>query len=52
MKINLSYNVQYTTFVQELEQKNRIVLFEESLKSDATKAIYRYYLKKYFERLL
>ena len=49
MKINLSCNVQYTTFGQELEQKNRIVLFEESLKSDATKAIYRYYLKKYFD---
>ena len=40
MKINLSYNVQYTRFVQELEQKNRIVLFEEylTLKEIATLA--------------
>ena len=31
MKINLSHNLTYGRFVQELEQKNRIVLFEESL---------------------
>ena len=49
MKINLINSLRYTRFVQELEQKDRIVLFEESLKSNATKVIYRYYLKKYFE---
>jgi len=49
MKINLSHNLAYGRFVQELEQKNSIVLFEESLRSNATKVIYGYYLMKYFE---
>ena len=49
MKINLINSLRYSRFVPELEQKDRIVLFEESLKSNATKVIYRYYLKKYFE---
>ena len=39
MKINLSHNLRYSRFVQELEQKDKIVLFEESLKSNATKDI-------------
>lgn len=46
MKINLINSLRYSRFVPELEQKDRIVLFEESLKSNATKVIYRYYLKK------
>lgn len=37
MKINLINSLRYSRFVQELEQKDRIVLFEESLKSNATK---------------
>lgn len=49
MKINLSHNLRYSRFVQELEQKDRIVLFEESLKFNPTKVIYRYYLTKYSE---
>ena len=37
--------------MQELEQKDSIVLFEESIKSDATKLMYRFHLKKYFDFL-
>lgn len=37
MKINLINSLRYSRFVPELEQKDRIVLFEESLKSNATK---------------
>ena len=37
MKINLINSLRYSRFVSELEQKDRIVLFEESLKSNATK---------------
>jgi hypothetical protein len=36
-------------YMEELEQKNRIVIFEESIKSNATKLMYRFHLKKYFD---
>lgn len=49
MNIYSNRNRNYSRNVQELQQKDRIVLFEESLKSDATKVIYKYYLKKYFD---
>ena len=39
MKINLISSLRYSRFVQELQQKDKIVLFEESLKSNATKDI-------------
>jgi hypothetical protein len=35
--------------VQELEQKKGFVLFEESIKSEATKTMYRFHLKKYLD---
>ena len=35
--------------MQELSKKDVFVLFEESIKSDATKAIYKSNLKKYFD---
>ena len=39
MKINLVNSLRYSRFVQESQQKDKIVLFEESLKSNATKDI-------------
>jgi integrase len=38
--------------VQELDQKEALVLFEESIKSEATKRMYRFHLKKYLDSMV
>jgi site-specific recombinase XerD len=35
--------------MQELDQKDRLVLFKESIKSEATKRAYMFYLKRYLD---
>lgn len=35
--------------MQELEQNDPLILFEESIKSNATKNMYRFHLKKFFD---
>jgi integrase len=35
--------------MQELDQKDRLVLFQESIKSEATKRAYMFYLKRYLD---
>jgi integrase len=35
--------------VQELDQNDPLILFEESIKSEATKNMYRFHLKKFFD---
>ena len=37
--------------MQNLDQKDAFVLFEESIKSEATKVMYKSYLKKYIDFL-
>jgi hypothetical protein len=37
--------------VQELYQKQAFILFEESIKSDATKRMYTFHLKKYLDSI-